>query len=460
MRKRVTTPLAALLLCGCSMTPPYERPPAPIRASWPVGDAYLRQSEAGLPAVPWRSLFTDPGLATLIDSALANNRDLATALANVRAARARYRIQRADRFPNVEAGAGAGVQGTDSDSSGRFSADIGVTAFELDLFGRVAALSEAEQQRYFASEAGARAVRIALIGDVAEAWIAVAADRSLLTLAQNTAANARRAVTLTRARLEGGIAPRTDLRQAEQIVFAAEADVARLTTAVAQDTNALELLTGGPVDPALLPSAIGPAGDSIGLLPAGLDSTVLLRRPDVVQAEYALRAANAEIGAARAALFPRISLTGLAGFASTALSGLFSGSSFAFSGNAGVSYSIFNAGAGRAGVELSQAQRDAALATYEGAIQAALRDVADALARAGTFAEEERAQRALVAAAEDTFILTDARYRGGIDPFLTRLDAQRSLYGAQRSLVSTLTGRAGNRIALYRALGADPSINP
>ena len=460
MRARFAIPLAALLLAGCSMTPRYERPAASIRASWPVGDAYLRQSEADLPAVPWRSLFADPGLATLIDSALTNNRDLAVALANVRAARARYRIQRADRFPVVEAGAGAGVQATDSDTTGRFSADIGVTTFELDLFGRVAALSEAEQQRYFASEVGARAVRITLVGDVADAWVTLAADRSLLALAQDTAANARRAVALTRARLEGGIAPRTDLRQAEQILFTAEADVAGLTTAVAQDINALELLIGGPVDPALLPAAIAPAADSIALVPAGLDSAVLLRRPDVIQTEYELRAANAEIGSARAALFPRISLTGLAGFASTALSGLFGSGGFAFSGNAGVSYPIFNAGAGRAGVELSQAQRDAALASYEGAIQAAFRDVADALARAGTYAEEERAQRALVAAAEDTFTLTDARYRGGIDPFLTRLDAQRSLYSAQRTLGSTLAGRASNRIALYRALGADPSINP
>lgn len=460
MKRTLTIAAAALLLAGCSMTPPYQRPAAPVPASWPVGDAYLRQSEAGLPTVKWRSLFTDPGLVALVDAALANNRDLAQTLANVRAARARYRIQRADRFPAVDAGVGVGVQGTDSDTSGRFSADIGVSAFELDLFGRVAALTEAEQQRYFASEAGARAVRIALVGDVAEAWIATAADRSLLVLAEDTAANARRAVTLTRARLEGGIAPRTDLRQAEQILATAEADVARLTTAVAQDINALELLTGGPVDPALLPGGIDSAAQAIALVPAGLDSSVLLRRPDVVQAEYVLRAANAEIGAARAALFPRISLTGLAGFASDALSGLFDGGSFGFSGDASASYSIFNAGGRRAGVALSEAERDAALAAYEGAIQAAFRDVADALARAGTYAEEERAQRALVAAAQDTFTLTDARYRGGIDPFLTRLDAERSLYAAQRTLVSTLAGRATNRVALYRALGADPSINP
>lgn len=460
MSGRFIIPLAALLLAGCSMTPPYQRAAAPIRGSWPVGDAYLRQSEADLPAVPWRSLFADPALAILVDSALTNNRDLAVTLANVRAARARYRIQRADQLPTVVADASGGMQRTGPITAGRFSADIGVSAFELDLFGRVAALTEAEQQRYLASEAGARAVRIALVGDVAEAWIATAADRNLLAIAEDTAANARRAVTLTRARLEGGIAPRTDVRQAEQILFTAEADVARLTTAVAQDINALELLTGGPVDPALLPAAIEPAGDSIGLLPAGLDSTVLLRRPDVIQAEFELRAAYAEIGAARAALFPRISLTGLAGFASTALSGLFSSGSFGFSGDAAVSYPIFNAGAGRAGVALSEAERDAALAAYEGAIQAAFRDIADALARAGTFAEEERAQRALVAAAQDSFTLTDARYRGGIDPFLARLDAQRELYSAQRALVGTLAGRATNRVALYRALGADPSINP
>lgn len=460
MSLRFTVPLAAALLSGCSMTPPYVQPQPPIRASWPVGDAYLRQSEAGLPAVTWRSLLSDPGLATLIDSALTSNRDLAQVLANVRAARARFRIQRADQLPIVDAGLGSGIAGDDSSSSGRFSASIGVSAFEIDLFGRVAALSEAEQQRYLASEAGARAVRIALVGDVADAWIAVAADHSLLRIAEDTAANARRAVTLTRARLEGGIAPRTELRQAEQILATAEADVARLTSAVAQDINALELLTGGPVDPALLPENMETASQFIGLVDAGLDSSVLLRRPDVVEAEYRLRAANAEIGAARAALFPRISLTGLAGFASTALSGLFDSGSFGFSADASARYAIFRGGAGRAGVALSEAERDAALAAYEGAIQEAFRDVADALARAGTYAEEERAQRVLVAAAQDTFTLTDARYRGGIDPFLTRLDAQREYYSAQRGLVATLAGRAINRIALYRALGADPSINP
>lgn len=460
MSPRIAVALSALLLAGCSMTPPYGQPQPPIRASWPVGDAYLRQSEAGLPTVTWRDLFADPGLARLVDTALSGNRDLATVLANVRAARARYRIQRAEQLPTVDTGLGGGIEGDDDGSSGRSSANVGVSAFEIDLFGRVAALSEAEQQRYLASEAGARAVRIALVGDVAEAWVAVAADRSLLRIAEDTAANARRAVTLTRARLEGGIAPRTELRQAEQILATAEADVARLTTAVAQDINALELLTGGPVDPSLLPDSVDTATRAIGLVPAGLDSSVLLRRPDVVEAEYRLRAANAEIGAARAALFPRISLTGLAGFASTALSGLFDGGSFGFSADASARYGIFRGGAGRAGVTLSEAERDAALAAYEGTIQAAFRDVADALARAGTYAEEERAQRMLVAAAQDTFTLTDARYRGGIDPFLARLDAQREYYSAQRGLVATLAGRAANRIALYRALGADPSINP
>ena len=458
--RRVALACIAALLAGCSQVPRYEAPAPPIRASWPVGDAYLAQSEAGFAAVPWRSLFTDPGLTTLINSALAGNRNLAVTLANVRAARERFVIQRADRLPTVGAGAGAGIVRSAGTTQERFSADIGVTAFELDLFGRVAALSEAEQNRYFASEAGARAVRITLVGDVVDAWLSLAANRSLLAIARDTAANATRAVALTRARLEGGIAPRTDLRQAEQILFTAEADVARLTTAVAQDVNALELLIGGPVDPALLPASVDSASAAIGAVPAGLDSTVLLRRPDVVEAEYRLRAANAEIGAARAARFPRISLTGLAGLASDALGALFSSDGFALSAGLDASLPIFDAGRTRAGIRLSEAERDAALAGYDATIQAAFRDVADALARAGTIAEEERAQAALVAAARDSFELTDARYRGGIDPFLARLDAQRVLYQAQRGLVATLAARASNRVALYRALGADPSLNP
>jgi multidrug efflux system outer membrane protein len=235
--------------------------------------------------------------------------------------------------------------------------------------------------------------------------------------------------------------------------------VAEQTTALAQDVNAMQLLLGAPVDPALLPRSIEEATPSLAELPAGLDSSILLRRPDVVQAEYELRAANAEIGAARAALFPRISLTGLLGLASTSLSGLFGGGAFNWSASAGVDYPIFSGGAGRAGVRLTEAQRDAALNSYERAIQIAFREVADALARRGTIDEQLRATRALTNAAADTYALAQARYNGGIDPFLASLDAQRSLYSARRTLALTQLTRASNLVSLYRALGGDAALD-
>jgi len=452
-----------VLLAGCSMGPKYVRPEAPVPPSWPVGDAYLRQSEATLPALTYRDVFRDARLQALIEQALANNRDLRVAAANIAAARAQYRIQRAERLPQVDAGAGVtvadrGVQsgvGTGGGTNASFSADVGITAFELDLFGRVAALTRAEQNRFFATEAAARATRLTLVADIADAWLTHAADASLLEIARETAQSAERTVTLTRARLEGGVAPRTDLRQAEQILEAARADVAEQRTALAQDANLLQLLVGAPIDPGLLPGSLDQVSGSVAELPPGLDSAVLLRRPDVVEAEFQLRAANAEIGAARAALFPRISLTGLLGLASDALTGLFSGGAFNWSAGANVSYPIFRAGAGRAGVRLTEAQRDAAVATYERTIQIAFREVTDALARRGTIAEQLRARRAQRDAAADTYRLVEARYRGGIDPFLTSLEAQRDFYNADRTLVTTRLIEMSNLVALYRTLGGD-----
>ncbi len=411
----------------------------------------------------------------MIEQALANNRDLRVAAANIAAARAQFRIQRAGQLPQIGVGAGRtqfdnGTAnqnrnqdvdiGNDPSASRstagvRYTADVSTTAFEVDLFGRLQSLSDAALNRYFGTEAAARATRLTLIGDVADAWLTYAADRSLLKLAEDTAANAREQVKLTRLRLDGGIAPRTDLRQAEQILATAEADIAQQKTALAQDINALQLLVGAPVEDALLPQSIADAGEAVRTLPAGLDSAILLRRPDVMQAEYELRAANAEIGAARAALFPRITLTGLAGLASNALSTLFTGAAFNYSAGANVRYSLFAGGAAQAGVTQTEAQRDAAVAGYERAIQAAFRDVADALARRGTITEQLRANRAFVDAAEDNFSLADLRYRGGIDSFLASLDAQRASYAAQRTLLATQLIEASNRVALYRALGGE-----
>ncbi len=461
-------PLLLLSVSACTtMAPKYVRPEGAVPASWPVGDAYLRQNEAALPSVSYRDVFKDARLQALIDQALVNNRDLRAAVANIAVARAQYRIPRAELVPVVATGAtvtqrevGQGAAGGAFQVGGRsYQADIGVTGFELDLFGRVRSLTDASLSRYFGQEAAARATRLTLVGDVAGAWLTYAADRSLLKVAEETAANARRGFQLTDLRRAGGIAPRTDVRQAEQILANAEASIASQKTAIAQDLNALQLLVGAPIDPALLPASIEEAATRIAEVPAGTDTRVLLRRPDVVQAEYELRAANAEIGAARAALFPTISLTGLLNFAATTLSSLFSAGSRTETGSASVDYPIFRAGAGRANVELSQAQRDALLAQYEGTIQTAVREVSDALARRGTITDELAAQRRFLTAAVDTYRLANLRYQGGVDTYLSSLDAQRQLFSAQQQLVQTELVRATNLVTLYRTLGGDSQLD-
>lgn len=503
MRSLVLILAASTALAGCSLAPKYARTELPVPPSLPVGDAYLRQSEAALPAITYRDVFRDPRLQQIIVQALANNRDLRVAAANIAATRAQYRIQRGDLLPQVDAsgrytysgggngtrntatsgsgtgsntGTGTGNTGTgntggtgtgtgstgsvvsSSSSNSSFSVDLGTTAFELDLFGRIRSLTSAALDRYFATEAAARATRLTLVGDIADAWLTYASDQSLLKIAQDTVASSQRSVTLTEARLRGGVAPRTDLRQAQQILFTAQSDLAQQRTALAQDVNALQLLVGAPVGAALLPASIEQALPTIATLPAGLDSSILLRRPDVVESEYELRATNAEIGAARAELFPKISLTGILGFASTALTSLFSGGAFNYSVAPSISYPIFRAGAGIAGVAYSKAQRDAALATYEKTIQTAFQETADALARQGTIADQLKANQNFSAAALDTYRLSDARYRGGIDTFLNSLDAQRSLYTAQRNLVATQLVGASNRVTLYRVLGGDSTL--
>lgn len=481
--RKIALFLAMTSLGACSLAPHYVRPELPVPPSWPVGDSYLAQSEAALPSITYRDIFRDPRLRQIIEQALVNNRDLRVAAANIAVARATYHIQRAELLPEVDATAGyrlssstsqtnASGNGTGSGSgsgtnagtvttrttSGSFSADIGITSFEIDLFGRIRSLTAAAQDRYFETEAAARATRLTMVGDIATAWLTYASDKSLLKIAQETADSAGRSVKLTQARLDGGIAPRTDLAQAQIVLTTAQSDLAQQTTLVAQDVNALQLLVGAPIDPALLPASIEEVGKTVAPLPAGLDSSILLRRPDVVQAEYELRATNAEIGAARAALFPKISLTALLGFAAPGLSSLFSSGAFNYSVAPSVNYPIFRAGAGIAGVAQSKAQRDAALATYEKAIQTAFREVSDALARRGTIADQTKASQALEAAAADNYRLSDARYRGGIDTFLADLDAQRSLYTAQRSLVATELTEATNLVSLYRVLGGDASL--
>ncbi|HYX45972.1 MAG TPA: efflux transporter outer membrane subunit, partial [Sphingomicrobium sp.] len=382
----------ALLATGCATLEPKLAQPEPaIPASWPIGDATLRQSEAALPAVTYRDIFRDGRLQTIIGEALVNNRDMMVAAANIQAALEQYHIQRAQQFPQVNAtggvtltgdrgssnsGSGGGSGSGSRNSSGggvnaNYSAGIGVPSFEIDLFGRLRSLTHAELERYLATEAGARSTRLTLVADVADAWLNYATDSSLLLIAEETLKSAQASVRITRVRLEGGVAPRLDLDQAQLILTQAQADVANQTTLLAEDVNALQLLVGAPVPTSLLPKSIDDAMPHLAELPAGVDSYVLLRRPDVVQAEYQLRAASANIGAARAELFPRITLTGLLGFASSALLKLFSGGAFGWSAGANASYTIFQAGAGHANVRLTEAQRNAALANYQHAVQTA-----------------------------------------------------------------------------------------
>ncbi|MET7141373.1 efflux transporter outer membrane subunit [Xanthomonas sp. PPL139] len=468
---------AACLLSACSLTPAYVRPAAPIPPSWPVGDAYLAQHEATLPSLGYRQVFGDPRLQALIAQALDHNRDLRIALAAIAQARAQYRIQRAALLPEVGASAtyarsyhGKGAAPADGAQGGTTAAapaagyassydlGLGVTAFELDLFGRLHAMTAAAQQRYLEQEAAARATRLTLVGDIATAWLTYASDRSLLTIAQDTVRSAGASVALTAQRVDGGIVPHSALDQANQVLHAAQADLAAQTTAMAQDVNALQLLVGAPVDPALLPASIEEAAARIGDPPAGLDTAILLRRPDVVQAEYELRAVNAEIGAARAALFPRISLSGLLGLTSTALSDLFTHDAFNGLLGASAAYTLFDGGAARANVRYTEAQRDAAVASYEKSLQTAFGEVADALARRGTIDAQLRAQHALLADAANTYDASAQRYRVGVESALSNLDAQRSYYAAQRSLVAVELTAATNRVTLYRTLGGDASL--
>ena len=472
MRRVLALALSAAALAGCTLEPTYVRPTPAVPQSWPVGAAYPAASAAALPSVSYRDIFKDPHLQAIIDQALANNQNLQVAMANVTIARAQYRIQRAQLLPRIEATAGAsethsrsasslssGTGSTQANTSRSYDANVGFSAFEIDLFGRLRSLSHAAQQLYFASEAGVHAARLTLVAEVAAAYLTLATDRSLLAISTGTEASDAKSVELTRARLAGGVAPRTDLRQAETLLDQAKSDRAALTTIVAQDRNALELLVGAPVADADLPASIESVGGLLGEVPAGLDSRILLRRPDVVEAEYRLRSANAQIGAARANFFPTISLTALAGAASPALGALFNGANSNWTVSGSGAQTLFAGGANVANLALTKGQRDLTLAQYQLAIQTAFREVADGLARRGTIDDQLSAQTSLEAAASDNYTLADARYRQGVDPYLNSLIAQRTLYSAQQTLTATRFLKADNLVTLYSALGGDQLID-
>jgi multidrug efflux system outer membrane protein len=451
--------LCAALLGGCNLDPAYHRPAPPVPSSFPEGPSYAPQvGEAEVPT-HWREVFTDPDLQTVIELALAQNRDLRVAVANIQSAQAQTDVQRAALLPAINGSAGATVEqipntfipGGGSLNLRLYSASIGFSNWELDLFGRTRSLTRAAYDQYLASEDNRRAVQVSLVAQVATQWFAYAANRDLLAVAQDTLASQQASLDLTRARFNGGIASELDVHQAETGLQQARSDVANFTTTVAQARNALDLVVGAPVPEARLPKSLPEQG--VAEVRAGLSSQVLLTRPDVLQAEHQLLSANANIGAARAAFFPQISLTGNVGQESASLQKLFDAASRTWLFSPGVTVPIFEGGRNVANLKAARAQRDVAVAQYEKAVQSAFRDVADALARSGTIGEQMAAQQALVTSANQALTLTNARYERGTDPYLNVLIAQRLLYNSRQSLVSTDLIRLTNAVSLYRALG-------
>ena len=456
---------AAVMSSGCGVLEPRLPEAAPsIPAEWPLpattavpiaaeGATEASPGTAATADIGWRDFLVDPRLQEVIARALDNNRDLRVAVLNVERARALYRIERADRVPSIGANAALVRTGGDAPVTDVFTAGVGITEFELDLFGRVRSLSQAALQQYFAQEEARRSAQLTLIAEVANAYLALAADQAQLRVVQLTLTTREEFHALTQKRYEFGAVSALDVSQSRTQVEAARADVARFSGQAAQTANALQLLVGAPVGPDLLPQSFGDSVTGLAPLPAGLPSEVLLRRPDVLAAEHRLRADNANIGAARAAFFPSIKLTGSVGSASDELSGLFDAGTGVWVFAPQVNLPIFEGGRLRANLDVARADRDIALAQYERAIQAGFRDVADALVLTTTLAEQRAARQATVDAATEADRLALARYKAGRDSYLVLLESQRALYLAQQTLIVTRLAEQTNRVTLYKALG-------
>ncbi len=471
----------ASLLAACSFVPTYERPAAPVATQWPdtAGAAVTEGTAAA--DLPWQEFVHDVRLRELIGLALVNNRDLRVAVQNIEQARAQYQIQRADMFPTVAAAltgtrsapnANAGSDGPSVSSV--YTLGVGITSWELDFFGRVAALKDVALSQYLATEESRKAAQISLIASISSTWLSLQTDTELLGLAERTLATREQSLRLTKLRFDNGASSALDMRQAESLAAAAQAAQAQQLQLRAQDINLLTLLVGQPLPAHLIPPVpqvsvapasndstqptppVAPAGQlsTFTEVPAGLPSDLLLRRPDIRAAEQQLIAANANIGAARANFFPRITLTASAGRASTTLDGLVgSGGSGAWSFGPSVTLPIFDMGRNQAGLDAARAGREIAVAQYEKAIQSAFREAADALAGRATLGAQLSALEAQATAERDRFRLADLRYRNGIASYLDLLDAQRSLFATEQALAQMRLAQRANEVQLYKALG-------
>jgi multidrug efflux system outer membrane protein len=449
-------------LSGCaSMAPKYSRPASPVPAAWPQGDpSGHAAAEASAQSVKWQDFFLDPKLKSAIDLALKNNRDLRIAALTIEKSRAMYGIQKAEIFPIIGVSAGSSSQRLPADVSPsgkevtteQYSVSFGTSSWELDFFGRVRSLKDQALETYLSTEQAQKSVQISLISTVGNAWIMLAADLDRLKFSEKTLQLQEDSFKLIKHRYETGISSELDLRQAQTRMEAARVDTVSFSRSVALDRNLLDLLVGQTLPDDALPSSLESAG-LLKKVSAGLSSDILLQRPDILQAENRLKAANASIGAARAAFFPRITLTAGVGTLSGELSGLFKSGSGSWAFAPRIDIPIFDFGRRKGNLDAAVAESKIATAQYEKAIQTAFRETADALAALGYADKQVNAQESLIASTGAAYRIADARYRAGVDNYLPSLDAQRSLYGAEIGLIGLRLARTNAQISLYKALG-------
>ncbi len=454
MTKTLIALSVTLLLGGCSIAPDYQRPALPQGATW-------QSNQTGEAVVSsWRQQFLDPALQQLIATALENNRDLRIAAVNVEAYEARYRIQRAAQLPTLAAnGSGTRQQGSDDLSgtgqgtiSSQYGANIGITSYELDLFGRIQSLKDQALENYLAQVETQRSTQIALIASVANAYLTLLADQELLALSEATLATEQESYGLTEHKYRLGAASEMELAQGRTALESAKVSLAQYQRQVKQDRNGLALLLGTGV-PALMTEPATLAKVQLATIPVGAPSSLLQQRPDILAAEHSLKAANANIGAARAAFFPTISLTATTGTASNQLSGLFDGGTGTWTFMPQINLPIFDGGKRIADLDVAEVSTRQAVASYEKSIQTAFKEVADTLGAQADYQQQLQAQQALVEANQTYFKLAEVRYEKGVDSYLTRLDAQRSLFSAKQGLISTRLAQLSNQVALYKAVG-------
>lgn len=457
---------SASLLSACTfLAPTYQRPTAPVPAQWPTGPAYDAAAPQATPTsaaqLGWQDFILDDKLKALINMALENNRDLRIAVLNITKARAQYSVTRSSLFPSIDASISGNHTKTGKDQTlpsfpqitHNYSAGIGFSAYELDFFGRMQNLSTQAMENYLATESARDAAQITLIAEVASAYFTLGADQKLLQLAQATLINQKSSYKLIKQRFMHGIASQVDLSQAQTNLNAAQIALSNTERQVAQDQNALTLLVGKTIPPQWLPTDIQQTDKVLKAVPVGLSSDVLLNRPDISAAEHTLKGDNANIGAARAAFFPSITLTAQAGVGSNQLSSLFQGGNSAWSFVPQLSLPIFSGGYYFGQLKLAKAQRDIDIAQYEKTIQTAFRETADALAQRSTAGEQLKAQQALTNASALASQLAEARYKTGMTSYLEALEAQLTLYQAQKDLVNIQLGQQTSWITLYKALG-------